>query len=411
MIAKNDWLDMLKMTESPLRIVHLNSLLTGGGTDNQSARLAQGLMTLGQKVWVVGPPGREYSKILKDLEVPLAETPAREGPGKLKFIFAAAKFIWREKIQVVHGHHGRDIWPAILAARLSMRRPKVVITRHLAKSPSSAFSRKFLLGQCDALIAVSEAVAQILKTGAFEPESPEAERRVRPPLRGDQSKIKVIYGGLDVDRFRPMDAADQRREWGLEPRHYAFAVVGSYDLPRGKGQMEFLSAAARIHENIPDARFLIIGRGNMEDILRKRIEELGLRGKAMITPYAYDMPKAMNAIDCLVHPQVGTEAFGLVLCEAFACGTPVIASALDGIPEAFAVGEYGRLVQPESVEELAEAMREWTNHPHLSTQECQELHERVKREFSWLASSRRVLELYRSLVVPSNRRVNPVFQN
>ena len=64
----------------------------------------------------------------------------------------------------------------------------------------------------------------------------------------------------------------------------------------------------------------------------------------------------MNALDCLVHPQVGTEAFGAVLLEAFACGKPVIASALDGITEAFAAGQQGRLVQPEKVKELAAAL-------------------------------------------------------
>jgi glycosyltransferase involved in cell wall biosynthesis len=384
--------------QSPLRILHLNSMLTGGGTDNQCAHLACGLMALGQKIWVAGPPGKEFSQVIADLGVPLVETPVHEGPVKLRFILSAAQFIRREKIQLVHGHHGRDIWPAILAARLSMRRPKVVLTRHLAKSPSTAFSRRFLLGQCDAVIAVSESVAGILKNGAYEPEAHELERRSRPPLRGDHSKIHVIYGGMDVDRFQPMDARDQRRAWGLEPGHYAFAVAGGYDLPRGKGQVEFLLAAARIHEKIPDARFLIIGRGTMEGILRGTIEELGLMGKAFLIPYCRDMPKAMNAIDCLVHPQVGTEAFGLVLCEAFACGRPVIASALDGIPEAFAVGKYGRLVKPDSVEELAQAMLEWANHPPLSAPERAALHERVEREFSWLVSARRVLELYRSLV-------------
>ncbi len=71
----------------------------------------------------------------------------------------------------------------------------------------------------------------------------------------------------------------------------------------------------------------------------------------------------MNAIDCLVHPQIGTEAFGLVVLEAFACGKPVIASALDGIPEAFAVANFGQLVKPESVEELAGAMLTWAQRP------------------------------------------------
>jgi len=79
----------------------------------------------------------------------------------------------------------------------------------------------------------------------------------------------------------------------------------------------------------------------MAETLRADIARLGLAGKARLTPYCDNMPAAMNAIDCLVHPQIGTEAFGLVLCEAFACGRPVIASALDGIPEAFRVRATG----------------------------------------------------------------------
>jgi glycosyltransferase involved in cell wall biosynthesis len=70
---------------------------------------------------------------------------------------------------------------------------------------------------------------------------------------------------------------------GLKPGDYAFAVVGGYDLPRGKGQREFLAAAARIHQKIPQARFLIIGRGSMAERLQADIERLGLTGKAWLT--------------------------------------------------------------------------------------------------------------------------------
>ena len=93
----------------------------------------------------------------------------------------------------------------------------------------------------------------------------------------------------------------------------------------------------------------------MAGILQADIARLGLTGKAWLTGQASDMPQVMNAIDCLVHPQIGTEALGLVVCEAHACGKPVIASALDGIPEAFAAANYGRLVAPENVAELADA--------------------------------------------------------
>jgi len=166
-----------------------------------------------------------------------------------------------------------------------------------------------------------------------------------------------------MERLKPNDATAQREAWGLEQRHYAFGVVGGYALPRGKGQPEFLRAAAMIRERVPEARFLIVGRGNMKEMLESQIEKLGLRGVAWLTPYCSDMAAGMNALDCLVLPQVGTEAIPGVVCEAHACGKAVIASNLDGIPEAFSVAGYGQLVRRGSVEELAEAMANWARKP------------------------------------------------
>ena len=254
-----------------------------------------------------------------------------------------------------------------------------------------------MLGQCDALVAVSRFVEKVLREGVYEPGSPEAERRSRPPVKGDHNKIQVIYGGIDTERFQPFDAGAQRAELGLKPGDFAFAVAGGYHLPRGKGQREFLAAAARMHEQSPDARFLIIGRGNMADILKSDIARLGLAGKAWLTPYFDDMPKVMNAVDCLVHPQIGTEAFGLVVCEAHACGKPVIASALDGIPEAFAIGDFGQLVTPESVEELADAMRAWARKPAAGMSGRKELHRIINARISTAVAARGVLQLYQAL--------------
>jgi glycosyltransferase involved in cell wall biosynthesis len=186
----------------------------------------------------------------------------------------------------------------------------------------------------------------------------------------------------------------------LQPGQFAFAVAGSYDLPRGKGQREFLQVAARVHAEIPNARFLIIGRGNLADILRADIQQLGLGDKARLTPYCNDMPQAMNAIDCLVHSQVGTEAFGLVLLEAFACGQPVIASALDGIPEAFAVAGFGQLIQPESVPQLAAAMLYWARQPQPSAQRQATLHQVVAEKYSIQAFAQRMQSLYAQLNSP-----------
>lgn len=378
------------------RIVHLNSMLTGGGTDDQCVKLVAGLRQLGQQVWLAGPGDREFGKRAREMDLPFCPTPP-EGLLKLRFILAAAKILRKERAHIVHGHHGRDLWPTILAARFSGIRPKIVLTRHLAKSPSSAFSRRFLLGQCDALIAVSQFVARVLREGVYEPDSPEPERRSRPPLKGDYSKIQVIHGGIETDSFHPEESSGQRGEWGLQANDFAFGVVGGYDLPRGKGQREFLQAAVLISKRLSQARFLIVGRGTMRSILESDIQRLGLSKVAQLTPYCHNMPQAMNALDCLVHPQVGTEAFPGVVLEAFACGKPVIASALDGIPEGFNVGQYGRLVTPENVPALAEAMFNQAQQSQYTMEQRKVLHSRVAADFSLEVLARNVLALYRRL--------------
>jgi len=381
---------------SALRILHLNSLLTGGGTDDRSVRGAHALLRLGHDVWMAGPAGREFSPVVAQLGLPFCLVP--QGPLKVPLIFATARLVRRKKIQILHARHGRDYWPAILAARLSGARPKVVLSRHLAKSPGSWPSRRFLLSQCDAIAAVSEFVAKVLREGDSDPASDNPERHYRPPICGDLSKIHVVYGGFDMDRFQPRTSEEQRRAWGLNSDHYAFGVVGGYPLPRGKGQREFLHAAARITAQVPQARFLIIGRGDMKQILETDIKELGLTGTAQLTPYALDMPATMNALDCLVLPQVGTEAIPGVVIEAHACGKPVIASNLDGIPEAFNVAAYGELVQRGSVDELATAMARRARLPALEMPARQELHAKVSQRFSLERAARDLTALYESLL-------------
>jgi glycosyltransferase involved in cell wall biosynthesis len=371
-------------------------MLTGGGTDDRSVRIAHALSKLGHKIWLAGPAGREFSKVAQQLGVSFHPLPV--GPLKLPLIAKTARFIHSERIEIIHARHGRDYWPAILAARLSGAGPKIVLSRHLAKSPGSWVSRRFLLGRCDALVAVSDFVAKVLREGDADPESDNPERHYRPPMLGDHSKIHAVYGGFDMERFKPMEAAAQRREWGLEDQHYAFGVVGGYALPRGKGQPEFLRAAAMIRERVPDARFLIVGRGNMKEMLEAQIEQSGLRGVARLTSYCNDMAAGMNALDCLVLPQVGTEAIPGVVIEAHACGKPVIGSDLDGIPEAFSVAGYGELVRRGSIEELGEAMAQWARKPRLGINERWKLHRLVAERFSLERAARDLAELYASLM-------------
>jgi glycosyltransferase involved in cell wall biosynthesis len=86
-----------------------------------------------------------------------------------------------------------------------------------------------------------------------------------------------------------------------------------------------------------------------------------------------------------------------VVLEAFACGKPVIASALDGIPEAFAAGNYGRLVPPEDVAALAAAMREQVRQLPAARSESERLHRLVAERFSFQTMATAVAQLYLGL--------------
>ncbi len=384
----------------PLRILQVNSLLNGGGTDDQCLKLCQGLIARGQHVWLSGPADRPCYEVARSLGIPVLPTPP-EGKLRLGAIHALARQCQEHRIDILHGHNGRDLWPTILAARWSGVRPRVVLTRHLAKSPSSWLSRRFLLGHCDALIAVSRFTERILREGVEEPNSPVEERRSRPPLRGDHRKIRVVYGGVDPERFRPFDAREQRAAWGLQPTDFAFGVVGGYPKPRGKGQREFLLAAAELHAAFPQARFLVVGRGGLGDSLRADIERLGLAGRAWLTPYCTDMPAAMNALDCLVHPQVATEAFGMVVVEAMACGKPVIATACDGIPEMLEPDRFGVIVPMEDPGALAGAMRRMLTDAAWREQLVHGGRDHVLRHFTLAQLTEGVLRVYRECLVGS----------
>jgi glycosyltransferase involved in cell wall biosynthesis len=366
---------------SCLRILQVNSLFSGGGTDNQTLELVAGLQDRGHRVSLAVPAGSRWESVARGLGLNVACIPVGN-PKKFVLIKSWAGIIRRQRIQILHAHQGRDYWPAIAAARLAGQRTKVVVTRHLMTRPRT-FSRWFLLSMAD-VVAVSQAVETVL----------------RRELRGPVSRLHRIYGGIDITRFeadRSGAAQAFRASRGWPATAVVFGVVGAFNYPRGKGQVEFLAAASQLKTVLPLSRFAIIGAGTMETALHEEIAAQGLGAVAVILPFTEDIPLVMNAIDVLVHPAVGTEALGLVLWEAMASGRPVIALRLDGIPEAFRENEHGLLVPPGDVPSLAAAMRFLIERPELRRQWGLAGRDYVRQNFSRAAQALRMEELYLSL--------------
>ena len=360
------------------RVVHLNSHLRGGGTDSQSLALAQGLTDLGWTVEIAGPAQAPLAPIAQ--KFPFHPLP-RLRPLQ---ILALAGILRRNKPRILHAHHGDDYWTALLASRLVQPRPLVVFSRHLAKSPRSPLSRKHLFSSADAVVAVSSFVAQVLLEGHDDPASPVPERHHRPSCRIDPANLHVIHTGIDTQRFQPQDpsfSSAARSKLSLAEKEFIFGVVGGFDLPVGKGQRVFLKAAQTVMRRLPKARFLLAGSGTMDSI-GQQPDPLSLH----------------HAIDCLVHPQIATEAFPSVVLEAHACGRPVIASNLDGIPEAWAIGGLGHLVSQGNADDLARAMIHQAEGSAPAATEQAQAHSRIETQASLPVQARKFADLYRRLM-------------
>ena len=377
------------------RAIHLNSRLRGGGTDSQSLALAQGHTDLGWTIEMAGPAQAPLSAAAQ--KFPYHSLP-RFRPVQ---ILALAGVLRRTRARILHAHHGDDYWTALLASRLVNPRPLIIFSRHLAKSPRSPLSRKHLFSSADAVVAVSSFVAQVLLQGHDDPASPVPERHHRPSCRIDPAKLHIIHTGIDTRRFQPQDpsfSSTARRSLSLADKEFAFGVVGGFDLPVGKGQRIFLKAAQEVMRRIPKARFLLAGSGTMDSILRDDIRHLGLEERARLVGQQPDPLSLHHALDCLVHPQIATEAFPSVVLESHACGRPVIASELDGIPEAWSIGGLGHLVSAGDPETLARAMIRQAESPTPAATEQIEAHSRVQTQASLPVQATQMGNLYRRLM-------------
>lgn len=363
-----------------MRILQVNSVFNGGGVDNQTLELCKGLLALGDEVFLAIAPAARVAELAH--AVPGLHVERLAG-GKLPWACKLAALVRRQRIDIVHAHHGRDNWVACAAARLGGIGDRVVISRHLM-TPLSAGSARYLLRFAH-VAAVSRAVYQVLDG----------------QLRGPRERLHLIYGGIDTALFNPAGvAAGQalRRELGWPDGAVVFSVVGSLNPPRGKGQLEFVEAAAQMQTRLPDARFLIVGDGRLDEPVRALAARLGLGDALRLLPFRPDIAPAHQAADVLVHPATGSEALGLVLWEAMACGKPVIASRLDGIPEAFVDERHGLLVPPGDVPALATAMLRLGQDPALRRRMGQAAAAYVAREFSAQRYAGRMHALYASML-------------
>ena len=144
---------------------------------------------------------------------------------------------------------------------------------------------------------------------------------------------------------------------------------------------------------MPDARFVILGEGELRDALTREIRELGLERHVLLPGFRPDVLSLLKTFDVFVMPSV-TEGLGTSLLDAMACARPIVASRVGGIPEVVVDGETGLLVPPKDPDSLAEAIVRLLEDRALAARLADGGLARVRERFTVERMVDRTLEVY-----------------
>jgi glycosyltransferase involved in cell wall biosynthesis len=212
------------------------------------------------------------------------------------------------------------------------------------------------------------------------------------------TKVRELCNGVDSTLFRPQDKSAARQVLELPLGAPVILFVGALDQAhRFKNVEGLLRAFNYLRE---DARLLIVGDGDLREVLEERAATLGVRARVhflgLRPPSA--LPTIYSAADVTVLPSVRQESFGLPLIESMACGTPVIASNLPGLKEAVCDGEDGYLVAPGEIDDLTSALqRALGDRQHLRCMGHRAL-SKIRAEYEWDTVGDRLEGLYREVL-------------
>ena len=176
--------------------------------------------------------------------------------------------------------------------------------------------------------------------------------------------------------------------------------LGRYDEPR-KGMAVLVDALPALVERFPGLQVLIVGRGN-EDELRTKVGRLAghLRFLGLVDDAA--KASALRSADVYCAPHTGGESFGIVLVEAMAAGTPVVASDLHAFRQVLRDGEAGRLVAVDDSAALADGLIAVLENDRLAKRYAAAGSSAVRR-YDWSVVASQIMRVYETVAVAGSK--------
>lgn len=227
------------------------------------------------------------------------------------------------------------------------------------------------------------------------------------------AKVHVILNGIDTEEYKPVNRPETLRSLGIDVDRPYVLFIGR--MTRQKGLYYLLKAVDAI-----DPAFQVVlcagdsDTPSLQEELEGMVSELRSRREGVV--WIPEMVSRRTTVALYSHATVFCcpsiyEPFGIINLEAMACGTPVVATAVGGIPEVVADGETGFLIDaklsalpphdPADADGLAYALAEAINRfaadPELKSRMGAAGRQRVVEQFSWVTIARQTLALYESL--------------
>ncbi|MBA3729094.1 MAG: glycosyltransferase family 4 protein, partial [Actinobacteria bacterium] len=214
-----------------------------------------------------------------------------------------------------------------------------------------------------------------------------------------RGSVRVIHYGIDVDGWALSEDArsSARKDLGVGATDIAVGVASR--LIPFKGHDFLLDAFALARSEVDGLKLLVAGDGPLRGQLEVRVKNEQPPGVARLLGHVDDVRSFMNTCDIVVFPSLPGfgEGFGLAALEAMAAGRPVVATAIDSLPEIVVDGETGYLVAPEIVEGLSDALVKLARDDGLRKRLGAQARERARTIFPMETMIERTLDTYREV--------------
>lgn len=216
----------------------------------------------------------------------------------------------------------------------------------------------------------------------------------------DPQRVRVIPGGVDVDRFQTaMTRQEARRKLGWELDRPTVLCVRR--LVHRMGLEQLIEAMVEVRRRRPDVKLMIAGKGPLAPTLADIVQQRGLSESVQLLGFVPDdnLPAAYRAADLSIVPSQSLEGFGLIIPESLAAGTPAMVTPIGGMPEIVRDLDPNLILSGPTVGELQEGLLQaFDGLERLPTAaDCQAY---ARQRFCWSAIGKRVLGVYAEAMEP-----------